>query len=57
MIATDGTVRTVLTWARNYGEIAGYEQIASHGRKWKVTLPAKRRVGAPVFLGSEDDPC
>lgn len=39
MRVSDDTVVSYLNWARNYGEIQSFSQIAKRGRKWLVIMP------------------
>lgn len=52
---TDEIVRSVLTWARNYGEIASFKSIAPRGRRWQVTLPKERIVGSGFWITGAKD--
>jgi len=36
---SEDTVRSFLTWARNYGEIESFSSVADSGRRWKIVLP------------------
>jgi hypothetical protein len=44
MRVNEDDVRSALSWARNYGEIASYRSIASSGRRWRIVLPAVTTV-------------
>jgi hypothetical protein len=45
---TDDMVTGFLVWARNYGEIESYRQVADSGRKWRIRLP----MGEPPVTAS-----
>jgi hypothetical protein len=47
---SDEDVQRGLVWARNYGEIESYKQIAPRGRKWLIrtsvqTTPSGQQLG------------
>lgn len=55
MRATDEMIRSVLTWARNYGEIDSFKMVTPRGRKWLIRLPAERGIGSRLFRNRPQD--